>query len=162
MTIYHKHHIVPKHMGGTDDPSNLILLSVEEHAEAHKKLWEEHGNEYDRIAWLGLSNMIDKQQIISLILSENGRRSNKKLTDEHRRKGGKNSSALYTDKPSLGGQALWSKPGMREHLSNKRKEQSILGKNPMQGKKQKRVCCLSCKKEFAYNLFVVHSKKCVS
>ena len=43
-TIYHVHHIVPRHMGGTDDPSNLIKLTIEEHAEAHKKLWEKHGN----------------------------------------------------------------------------------------------------------------------
>jgi hypothetical protein len=55
----HIHHIVPKHMGGTDDPSNLIELDVEEHAEAHRKLYEEYGNEYDRIAWLGLSKQID-------------------------------------------------------------------------------------------------------
>jgi len=55
----HIHHIVPKHMGGTDDPSNLIELSVEEHAEAHKKLYEEYGNEYDRIAWLALSKQIN-------------------------------------------------------------------------------------------------------
>ena len=149
-------------MGGTDDPSNLKKITVEEHAEAHKILWEQHGDEYDRIAWLGLSKMIDKQELISMLLSENGRRNPNKLTNEHRKKGGKNSSLLYTDKPSLGGQALWSKPGMKQHLSNKRKEQSLLGKNPMQGKKQKRVCCLSCRIEFAYNQFVVHNKKCVS
>ncbi len=46
-------------MGGTDDPNNLIELTVEEHAEAHRKLYEEYGNEYDRIAWLGLSNQIN-------------------------------------------------------------------------------------------------------
>ena len=39
----HKHHIIPKHMGGTNDPSNLIELTVEEHAEAHKLLWEQYG-----------------------------------------------------------------------------------------------------------------------
>lgn len=29
------HHILPKSMGGTDDVSNLVLLSLAEHAEAH-------------------------------------------------------------------------------------------------------------------------------
>ena len=33
----HLHHIIPKHMGGTDDPDNLIKLSIEEHAEASKQ-----------------------------------------------------------------------------------------------------------------------------
>ena len=33
----HKHHIIPRHMGGTDDPSNLIELTIEEHAEAHRR-----------------------------------------------------------------------------------------------------------------------------
>jgi hypothetical protein len=58
MSIYHIHHIVPKHLGGSDDPSNLIKLTVKEHAEAHKKLWEDHGNEYDYIAWKCLSGQI--------------------------------------------------------------------------------------------------------
>lgn len=70
----HIHHIIPKHMGGTDDPSNLIELSVEEHAEAHKKLYEEHGNEYDRIAYEALSGMIKKEEVISQVLSESGKR----------------------------------------------------------------------------------------
>jgi hypothetical protein len=32
----HKHHIIPKHMGGTDDSDNLVELTIEEHAEAHR------------------------------------------------------------------------------------------------------------------------------
>ena len=65
----HKHHIVPKHMGGTDNPSNLVDLTVAEHAEAHKKLWEEHGQEWDRIAWLALSgqvNMTEAKRLVQL------------------------------------------------------------------------------------------------
>ncbi len=46
-------------MGGTDDPSNLIELTITEHAEAHLRLWEEHGIEYDLIAYKSLSGMID-------------------------------------------------------------------------------------------------------
>ena len=37
---YHWHHIVPKYLGGTDDKSNLILLSPYEHAMAHLELYK--------------------------------------------------------------------------------------------------------------------------
>jgi hypothetical protein len=47
----HIHHKIPKHMGGSNDPSNLIELTVAEHAEAHKKLFEEYGCWQDEIAW---------------------------------------------------------------------------------------------------------------
>ena len=36
----HWHHIIPRHMGGTDDPSNLVELTVEEHAQAHLELYD--------------------------------------------------------------------------------------------------------------------------
>jgi hypothetical protein len=62
MTIYHFHHIIPRHLGGSDDPSNLVRLTVEEHAEAHRKLYEEHRLEEDRLAWLGLSGILSKQE----------------------------------------------------------------------------------------------------
>lgn len=59
----HKHHKIPRHAGGTDDPSNIELLSVEEHAEAHRILFEQHGRWQDRLAWLGLSGKIDNEDI---------------------------------------------------------------------------------------------------
>jgi hypothetical protein len=62
--LKHIHHIIPKYMGGTDDPSNLVELTVEEHAEAHRKLFEEHGNWQDRIAWQALSGQIGKDDAI--------------------------------------------------------------------------------------------------
>lgn len=62
MNIYHLHHITPKHMGGTDDPSNLVKLTVEEHANAHKLLWEEHGRWQDKIAWKALSGQISMDE----------------------------------------------------------------------------------------------------
>lgn len=45
-------------MGGTDEPSNLIKLTVEEHAEAHRLLFEQYGNKFDYIAYMALSNQI--------------------------------------------------------------------------------------------------------
>jgi hypothetical protein len=46
-----RHHIVPKHMGGTDDPSNITLLTRSEHAEAHRLLYVQHGKWQDYWAW---------------------------------------------------------------------------------------------------------------
>jgi hypothetical protein len=63
-TFFHKHHIIPKHAGGTDDPSNLIYLTVEEHAEAHKLLFEQCGRWQDKLAWKALSGVIGKEEII--------------------------------------------------------------------------------------------------
>jgi hypothetical protein len=66
----HIHHIIPKHMGGTDDPENLVELSIEEHAEAHKVLFEQHGHWQDYLAWQGLSKMIPREELISMVQSE--------------------------------------------------------------------------------------------
>jgi hypothetical protein len=60
----HTHHIIPKHMGGTDDPSNLVELTIEEHAEAHRVLYETHGRWQDKVAWQGLLGLIPHQAIM--------------------------------------------------------------------------------------------------
>lgn len=43
----HEHHIVPKHMGGTDDDCNLTYLNVREHIIAHYLLWKIYKNPND-------------------------------------------------------------------------------------------------------------------
>lgn len=70
----HKHHIIPKHLGGTDDPSNLLEVSIQEHAEIHRKLFEQDGRWQDYIAWKGLIGCIDKEEIIRNISRENGKK----------------------------------------------------------------------------------------
>ena len=50
-------------MGGTNDPSNLMELTIEEHAEAHKKLYEKYGFWQDYLAWKCLSGQITKKEI---------------------------------------------------------------------------------------------------
>ena len=69
-TIYHNHHIVPKHAGGTDDPENIVRLTTAEHAEAHRLLYEEHGRFQDKLAWQGLSGRIGKEEIIKELQSQ--------------------------------------------------------------------------------------------
>lgn len=64
----HIHHIIPRHMGGTDDPSNLIELSREEHAMAHLKLYEEYGKKEDLGAYYLLIGQTDEASRISCSL----------------------------------------------------------------------------------------------
>jgi len=57
---FHKHHIVPRHAGGTDDPSNIIYLSPIDHAEAHLNLFKLYGNPNDAHAYNFLIKNIDE------------------------------------------------------------------------------------------------------
>lgn len=59
--MLHKHHIIPRHAGGTDDPSNLVELTPAEHAEAHRLLYEQYGRWQDYVAWQGLAKLATKE-----------------------------------------------------------------------------------------------------
>ena len=73
-------------MGGTDDPSNLIKLTIEEHAEAHKVLYEKYRKKEDLVAWKALSGQIGKDELL-LETSRLGGLKNKGLirSEEHRK-----------------------------------------------------------------------------
>ena len=62
----HIHHIIPKHMGGTDDPSNLIELTVEEHSHAHLRLYEQYGKKEDLCAYYMLSGKNQDPEFVKL------------------------------------------------------------------------------------------------
>lgn len=82
--VLHYHHIVPKHLGGSDEHSNLVALTVEEHAEAHRKLYEQYGRWQDKLAWLGLAGIIGHEEVIR---EQNRLKSlGKKLSEEHKAK----------------------------------------------------------------------------
>ena len=63
----HKHHIIPRHAGGTDDPSNLIELSIEEHAQAHLNLYEQHGDQRDLLAHRMLLGQVTNAEANALL-----------------------------------------------------------------------------------------------
>lgn len=65
--VWHKHHIIPKHAGGTDEKSNLIKVNIPLHAFLHKLLWEENGMIEDKVAWLTLSGQISKAEATLMI-----------------------------------------------------------------------------------------------
>jgi hypothetical protein len=144
MSIYHNHHIVPRHMNGTDVPSNIERITIEEHAERHKALYEKHGKEQDRIAWLSLTSQISQAEAIKLIQKApkserwktKARERNKgsgnpmfgkKQTQEHRRKNSESNIGIknhfYGKQHSIETRAI---------LSQKMKNRYLQGyKNPM-------------------------------
>ena len=91
--VLHKHHIIPRHAGGTDDESNLVYLTVEEHAETHRLLYEQYNRQEDYLAWKGLTGLIGKDEMIKAKCSLNSSRPGelntfygKKHTEESKRK----------------------------------------------------------------------------
>ena len=72
---YHKHHIIPKYMGGSNDISNIIKLSYENHQTAHlilSECFKKHSVNYNRNIWavLRLQHWVDNGINISNKLSE--------------------------------------------------------------------------------------------
>ena len=69
MTCYkseftHKHHIIPRYMGGSNKASNLVEVTVTQHAMFHFCNYQLWGNEEDRLAWLGLSGILPKEEYV--------------------------------------------------------------------------------------------------
>lgn len=62
----HKHHIIPRHewkerfgnLTGFNAVDNTVLLTIEQHAQCHKWLWEEYGRWQDEVAFKFLTNQI--------------------------------------------------------------------------------------------------------
>lgn len=48
--IYESHHIIPKCLGGSDEPDNLVLLTPREHFIAHMLLWKNDRSNYKLFA----------------------------------------------------------------------------------------------------------------
>lgn len=95
-TIYHVHHVVPKYAGGTDDSSNLVRLTIEEHAQAHLELYHKYGNERDLLAHNMLLGQITKAEAIKVI-------QRLPKTEQHKKK---ISSALMGEKNPMYGKTI--------------------------------------------------------
>ena len=77
---YERHHIIPKHMGGTD-ADGVVYLTQEEHAEAHRILYEQLGHWQDKLAWQGLAGLIGKDELLQEIYKN---RKRPVITEEHK------------------------------------------------------------------------------
>jgi hypothetical protein len=69
----HKHHILPKHSGGTDEDSNFTYLNVRQHIIAHFLLWKIHRNVNDLRAMkmLGVELSVEYRRKIGIYCVEN-------------------------------------------------------------------------------------------
>ena len=60
-----KHHLVPKHRGGTD-ADGLVEVTKKQHAMFHFCEWKLHGHKEDYIAWKALAGLIGKEEAYEL------------------------------------------------------------------------------------------------
>lgn len=127
----HRHHIIPKHLGGEDTEENLTPpISIQLHALFHKDLWEMLGHPQDYIAWQALSGRITNEEA-RLLAAKRGQDSSV-LYKESRKKTGKRAELSRTrDSCSLGGRKAVSKllEWQKNNKEKFRNQCSLLGKN---------------------------------
>jgi hypothetical protein len=56
---FHRHHVIPKYLGGTDAPSNIAMLHPYDHAIAHLVRWKMYGTHGDAWAFNRLKGWLD-------------------------------------------------------------------------------------------------------
>jgi NUMOD3 motif len=79
----YKHHIIPKHewkrrfgnLEGFNAPDNVARLTIEQHADAHRWLWEEYGSENDKLAWQMMVGQIGKEELQRELARINGKKN---------------------------------------------------------------------------------------
>ena len=62
--LMHKHHIIPRYMGGTDDVQNLVEISITQHAMFHYCNYQLWNNIEDYVAWRGLSHQVSEAEFL--------------------------------------------------------------------------------------------------
>ena len=144
--IYHNHYIIPKHMGGSDHKSNIVKLTVEEHAEAHRILYEEHNRWQDYIAWKALSGQISVAEAIK----ETQRLANlgKKHTEETKEKIRKaRAKQVITEETKQKMSAVRKRIKIDWDTKSTTPEANLKRSMTMSGKKKPLVRCPHCGKE---------------
>jgi hypothetical protein len=112
-SLRHKHHIVPRYEGGSDDPSNLVELTSTQHAMWHFAEWQRKNNKEDFIAWKALAAIIPEEERFLLLSQLGGSRSKgKKWTEENRAK-------LRKPKPGAHGYKWWYHPEIEEVVKSR-------------------------------------------
>jgi hypothetical protein len=141
--IFHKHHIIPKSMGGSNESSNLVYLTAREHFIAHWLLWRIYKNEKMAFAFYAMVHMGENQTIKSSRIYEECKLARRQFIINNNKKYHKgkklsqkqinNISEVFknlvrTQKHSNNiSNSLKNKPKTKEHRENISK--SLLGKH---------------------------------
>jgi hypothetical protein len=179
--IKHKHHIIPRHAGGTDDPENLIELTISEHAEAHRLLFEEYGRWQDEVAWKALSGQIATAEINQIKNSERQRGEKNHMYGKPGPMRGKTHTLESKDKIKSARKKqviVHSEDTKRkignahrgkitpDHVkvavaeSNRRRTGSKHKPHKNKGVKQTTICCPHCNKEGGTTMYRWHFDNC--
>lgn len=118
-SMKHKHHIIPKHAGGTDEASNLIELTVEEHAEAHRILYEQYGRIQDKVAYMGLLKLAPTAELIHILQTEGMQGKNNPMY-------GKPAPNRGIKRPGVGGRKK-VQVGLKKNVQSKLKQEVEMG-----------------------------------
>ena len=110
----HKHHKIPRYMGGSNHPSNLIEVSITQHIMWHFANWKLWGNYQDKIAYKLLANT-DASAEMQILRLENSRKVVSAMTPQERKQKNKKT----TEHKRL--------PETRAKLSNLMKKQRVNG-----------------------------------
>ena len=114
----HRHHILPKRLGGTDEEENLTPpISLALHAEFHRDLWEYYGDLRDLIAWKCLSGRMTNEEA-RLEAAKIGQASSDKYK-QSRVSTGKNLSKFITKESCSAGGKVASKKLVAWQKENK-------------------------------------------
>lgn len=187
---YEKHHIVPKCLGGTDEKSNLVYLTAEEHWLAHLLLVKMNPGVYSLVYACQAMSMTGKNTSgrttnklfgwIRRAYSEASSDSKKgcAITTEHREK----ISRALKGRPvphQRGDNNVAKRPEVAKKISAARKGQKLGPRSEEQKKRasialkghkgaigdanpsSRRVCCVVCKKETALPNLSRDHKKCI-
>jgi hypothetical protein len=160
---YHTHHLVPKHAGGTDDPSNLVKVNKAMHAFMHRLRYLETGDYYDCCAanllsgnWTAEQARQEAckhgQQLSEKFLpsaTQNIQNYNSRPFEERSQIAKENGAKQSKEGKAKGGKSTGSMPYWNNGLNNKRShtcpgEGYVLGKLPVGPINQPRVQCPHC------------------
>lgn len=140
-----RHHIIPKSLGGTNEPNNIVCLTAREHCVAHLFLCRfGSSDQKSKMIW-ALQRFLSSNKTVSSTLYESSRllwieEHRKKLIGNKRRLGKKDTleTRLKKQQSMKGVVGKWNRESYHRELSSKRISKINSEKNPMLSEKSRK------------------------